>query len=239
MPTEEPPLVLLLLCRVVRLLVLADSRHRHPLVRSPRMRHIHAVQPILAARAADAADARQMDLGVERVLEGIVDCHGALLPRGGGARRIFVLVAALVLRRGEELVRLLDDPHAGLPDAPALDWLQYDPFMNALDFVCSRTLRIDVPPSAEDEGMLRAKASQEGEEDQAWGESGERVPGQFRNYSELERGGGQVVRVMVPLLDLANHSPRGGKFDTDELGNICLLVTTPVAAGEEVFLDYG
>ena len=125
-----------------------------------------------------------------------------------------------------------------LPQLPALegqplDYLGYEPFMTALDYVCSRTLRIDLPAPEQEAGAPGSEypAATEGEGGQGGDGGGQAggagaAQGQFRNYQALEKGGPGLgmERVMVPFLDLANHSPRGGRFDVDADGNVwCVL----------------
>eukprot|EP00960_Hanusia_phi_P060421 764501-Hanusia_phi.AAC.1 len=44
-------------------------------------------------------------------------------------------------------------------------------------------------------------------------------------------------RLLVPVFDLANHSPRGGRYAVDEDGSVCLVTGTEVAGGAEVRHD--
>ena len=104
--------------------------------------------------------------------------------------------------------------------------------MSALDAVCSRSLRIDAPLQGREEG----RHEKGGGEIDGGGGGGAAVAAQFKNYQTIETG--EFERVMVPFLDLANHSPRGGRFDV-EGQDICLFVADNIKAGEEVFLDYG
>ena len=48
---------------------------------------------------------------------------------------------------------------------------------------------------------------------------------------ETARG---VERFLVPVFDLANHSPRGGRYAMDEDGNVCLITGIEVTRGAEV-----
>ena len=105
--------------------------------------------------------------------------------------------------------------------------LSYDGFMAALDFVCSRTLRLqlapaptELPPSTA-EGGGGGLPRNRGEQDR--GEANTREPQrQFRAYQDIEKGGEGVVRVLVPVLDLANHAPGGAEFVVDEDGYVVL-----------------
>ena len=104
-------------------------------------------------------------------------------------------------------------------DRTSIDgWLGYDAFMQALDYVCSRTLRVaeTAPSNLLSFPKLPLRSFSESAE--------EASKGQFQKYTALEKGGGGVMRVMVPFLDLANHAPAptGGFFDLDSEGTFAI-----------------
>ena len=106
------------------------------------------------------------------------------------------------------------DAIPGIDRASIDGWLGYDAFMQALDYVCSRTLRVaeTAPSNLLSFPKLPLRSFSESAEDAS--------KGQFQKYTALEKGGGGVMRVMVPFLDLANHAPAptGGYFDLDPEG---------------------